>query len=101
VPYADPEKQKEYQREWIARRREEWFDENGPCAQCGSDEALQIDHIDREKKVDHRVWSWSKERREAELAKCQVLCGECHGKKSIDEGSVPPPTHGTDSRYRA
>jgi hypothetical protein len=51
---------------------------------CGSFENLEIDHIDPGDK-EHSigsVWSWSKERREAELKKCQVLCRSCHRAKT-------------------
>lgn len=93
MPYADPEQQRAYQREWIARRRQEWIEANGPCARCGSDQDLQVDHIDRAQKVDHKVWSWSQARRDEELAKCQVLCWPCHKEKSIPE-SARGETHG-------
>jgi hypothetical protein len=76
--YKDKEKQRAYQREWMARRRQEWFDENGPCVWCGSEDDLEIDHIDPMIKENNSVWSWSEERRKAELAKCRVLCHDCH-----------------------
>lgn len=85
MPYKDPERQRKYQRAWMARRRQEWFDANGPCAVCGSDQDLQLDHEDPKHKISHRVWSWSSERRARELAKCRALCGPCHKKKSRDE----------------
>ena len=98
MPYSDPAQQRRYQREWVARRRQAWLDENGPCVRCGSADELEVDHVDPEKKVSHRVWSWSAERRDAELSKCQVLCGECHAKKTIEMLTVETP-HGTHSGY--
>lgn len=86
MPYADPARQREYMRLWMKRRRDEWVAENGPCIDCGSFENLQVDHIDAEFKVTHRVWSWSKKRREAELAKCVVRCRPCHAKKTTALG---------------
>lgn len=83
MPYADQEEKRRYQREWLARRRAEWIDENGPCVDCGSTEELQVDHVDADLKVEHRVWSWSAKRREAELAKCVVRCEPCHLKKTL------------------
>lgn len=54
---------------------------------CGSREALEVDHVDASTKVTHRVWSWSASRREGELAKCVVRCAPCHKKKSAGEQS--------------
>lgn len=87
MTYADPEKQREYQRAWLARRRAEWFT-GKVCALCGTDQGLELDHVESGAKVDHRVWSWSRERREAELAKCRPLCEECHKKKSVTEHPI-------------
>jgi len=69
--------------------REKWLDENGPCKKCGSYDRLEVDHIDRTTKVTHAVWSWKPERRAVELAKCQVLCHECHLQKTISELTKP------------
>lgn len=85
MAYKDPEVQRAYQREWMKRRRDEWIAQNGPCAQCGSQDRLQVDHLDPALKLSHRVWSWAKEKREAELAKCQVLCCSCHHAKTVQQ----------------
>jgi hypothetical protein len=80
--YADRrEYMRDYQKKWIARRRAEWFKDK-KCVKCGSTDRLEIDHIDPKTKVSHTVWSWAKTRREAELAKCQVLCYEHHLEKT-------------------
>jgi len=71
-----------YQADRQKRLKGEWIADNGPCKKCGSDVMLQIDHIDPSLKVTHNIWSWSKERRGIELAKCQVLCHDCHSQKS-------------------
>lgn len=84
MPYKDPARQREYMRQWTERRRAEWF-AGKSCAECGSTEDLELDHVDPARKVSHRVWSWAKERREAELAKCRALCGICHAKKTGTE----------------
>lgn len=101
MPYKDPEVQRAYQRERVARTRAEWLAENGPCKRCGTWDDLQVDHIDGSQKVSHNVWSWSKSRREAELDKCQVLCQDCHLEKSRENDEQPPATtHGTRTMYR-
>jgi hypothetical protein len=79
---ATKEAQREYQRNWVAARRASWFRDKS-CARCGSTTELEIDHIDPRTKVTHSVWSWAEQRRNAELAKCQVLCRPCHEAKSV------------------
>ena len=98
MSYKDPEQRREYQRKWIAQRREEWLIANGPCVRCASWENLQIDHKDPKKKVSHKIWSWAKERREKELAKCQALCEKCHLEKSSEENKKPLK-HGVHTTY--
>ncbi len=98
MPYKDSRRQSEYQRTWLRRRRREWLDDHGPCVRCGSTENLEVDHISRRSKIAHRVWSWSKRRRDRELSKCQVLCKPCHLEKSRAELSKPL-RHGTLHGY--
>lgn len=97
MPYADPDVQREYQRVRVARIRAEWLADKC-CVKCGSKDKLHVDHIDPRTKVSHRIWSWSAPRRAEELAKCQVLCKDCHKEKSIEELRTHP-AHGTQKRY--
>ncbi len=108
MPYADPQAQRVYQREWIARRRIEYFADKC-CVECGATEELMLDHIDWRDKISHKIWSWSAERRSAELAKCQVLCWPCHRTKTWtqdlpEQGRCVPTNgtchHGTWGRYK-
>lgn len=96
MPYKNLEQQREYQRNWMAQRRKEWFDLNGPCADCGTQDNLELDHVDREGKISHKVWSWSKVRMEEELAKCVARCEKCHQIKTNQELSRPICKHGHD-----
>lgn len=96
MPYADPETQREYQRERVARVRAEWL-EGKACVACGSTERLHVHHIDPTQKIGHNVWSWAPARRAAELAKCEVRCKPCHIAKHLP----PLPDHGTYARYDA
>lgn len=85
-------------------RRRLWIAENGPCKACGSDDALEVDHIDpASKTVEVDEW-WGKGGPVllAELAKCQVLCFSCHRKKSGKESqdrNGGPTRHGTYAKY--
>lgn len=97
MPYKDKEQQKEYSRIWKKARRDIWLQENGPCNNCGSYNDLEVDHINPNTKIDHKVWTWKLERRLIELAKCQVLCYDCHLVKSINEKQNT--THGTLNMY--
>jgi len=77
MPYKDRDAQREYQRKWVANRRAEWFSDKS-CIVCGSTDKLELDHIDASQKISHNIWSWSWERIEEEVAKCQVLCRYHH-----------------------
>ncbi|ALF00619.1 HNH endonuclease [Mycobacterium phage Bricole] len=96
------EAKREYQRQWRAKRRAAWF-AGKACVRCGSDEDLELDHVDPTLKVTNAVWSWSQERRDVELAKCQVLCNACHKAKTISQTVITiglkAYRHGTCSMY--
>jgi hypothetical protein len=96
MPYKDKAKQSAYQVAWADRRRRDWLSQNGPC-QCGSDDRLEVDHVDPTKKVSHRIWFWSDERRKMELEKCQVLCYDCHLEKTLEQR--PKADHGGSGMY--
>lgn len=82
------EKNKGYHAAYQAKRKSLWFAENGPCKSCGSWSNLEVDHVDPKTKVTHNVWCWPEPRRLVELAKCQVLCSECHTRKTIADLTV-------------
>ncbi len=83
------DEKKEYQRRWLRARKDAWLRDNGPCRSCATWENLEIDHIDPASKSvsPSKLWSRSKAFREAELAKCQVLCENCHKSKTSVENS--------------
>lgn len=100
MTYKNSDKQREYQRLWIAKRRAEFF-AGKRCSiwWCGSTTNLELDHIDPKSKIHHAIWSWAKERREAEISKCQILCEPCHMDKTISQMSRTYE-HGTGSMYQ-
>lgn len=97
MPYADPRRQRAYQRRWYRRRRERFFADKC-CQWCGSTESLELHHADPEAKETHRIWSWSRKRREAELGKCIVVCRQCHQEYHAEEQRMPI-VHGTNAGY--
>lgn len=96
--YKDKERQKRYVRQWIAKRRSEFMADKR-CLLCGSRDNLEVHHRDKSVKVDHKVWSWSREKRDTELKKCDVLCHSCHAMTHKPE-RVRPVVHGTRSGYK-
>ena len=94
VSMRDVRRQRDWQNADIKRKRLAWLALNGPCQKCGSSDNLEVDHIDPAQKVDHKVWTWKRVRRDVELAKCQALCRDCHKKKSA-EYSRRPLSHGS------
>jgi len=99
MPYADKNKQKEYEREYhktyhqkryADRRREMIVFLGGICVSCGSKDNLQFDHIDPSTKCFAIMSKWTKEWHEIEkeLNKCQLLCASCHLNKTRIERSL-------------
>jgi hypothetical protein len=99
MPYKDPDMQREYQNRCLQQRRLDWIaSQGGQCVNCRSTEELEVDHVEPEFKINHRVWSWREDRRLEELKKCQVLCHVCHEGKTIYE-KAKPLVHGTKNGY--
>jgi hypothetical protein len=100
LAYKDKNKQREFQRNWLARRRSYAITVfGGKCLKCNSSKNLNFDHIDRNKKISHNIWSWSSKRVKAELEKCQLLCFECHKNKTRIE-VYGERQHGTITMYK-
>lgn len=95
------DKKREYQLQWIKDRRDKGLAIlGGICAECGSSDNLEFDHIDPKKKTANmaRLWSCSWTAIEAELVKCQLLCTECHLAKTVEQFTTK--AHGTPSMYK-
>lgn len=101
------EKKREYDRRWIADRKQRAIALLGArCVRCGSAEDLEIDHIDpmtkdpilRSPKLRQGFpWTWSWQRITAELSKCQILCRGCHRRKTNAEIGRRYCSHGHDT----
>ena len=63
----------------------------GKCVECGSVDNLEFDHIDENTKkfeVGRRVRGLFSEEFQIELKKCQLLCKQCHRKKSASQSKL-------------
>lgn len=87
MPYKDPNKQKEYQRNWVKSRRLK-FMRNKVCADCGEGTNLEIHHNVPDTKVSHKIFSWSEKRFKSEIKKCSILCNECHKYRTFLQRSI-------------
>jgi 5-methylcytosine-specific restriction endonuclease McrA len=72
----------------------------GRCANCGSVDALEFDHIDPKAKEANvtqlLLQGW--DRVLDELSSCQLLCASCHQEKTSREWAAKA-VHGTDASY--
>lgn len=74
-----------YMREFYAKRKERLRElkRDRACVRCGFNDprALEFHHRDpaqKEFKISEKAWSYSWERVLEEVAKCDVLCSNCH-----------------------
>src|SRR5260370_22887925 len=94
-----------YMKDWYNRRHAGAVAQlGGHCTKCPATEGLQFDHVDPATKSMEiaKMWTASKRRFQAELAKCQLLCQSHHLEKTLAEKGQKPArgTHGTLSAYR-
>lgn len=89
------EEYNEYMREYNKRRYWKLKAEahellGGKCAECGSTDRLEMDHIDPSTKTVEvsRFCSMSRVRFLEELKLCQLLCYDHHKQKTVRERSV-------------
>jgi hypothetical protein len=93
---VNSEEKRIYGREWIAKRKAKAIQLlGGVCVVCGSQDYLEIDHIDPDTK-DSRLrkydtgfpWTWNWHWILNELVKCQLLCKEHHLEKTLRNGEL-------------
>jgi hypothetical protein len=93
MPYADPQKQREFQRDW-KRRTKEWFWElkaSLKCERCSFSHpaAMHFHHRGDDKAGEVGRMATQNFNREvilAEIAKCEVLCANCHAILHFERG---------------
>jgi len=58
-----------------------------PCTDCGktlAPEAMDFDHVEGTKtKGIADMWSWARDKVLAELAKCVLVCANCHRERTV------------------
>lgn len=105
MPYKDPEKQKEYLRRHYAENKDKYVDsayasrekrkavlqeaKNKPCADCGVQYpyyVMDFDHIEDKSFQISQAGASQKygsfENLLAEVAKCEVVCANCHRERT-------------------
>lgn len=108
---ARPHKQVDYTATRLMRLRERMLDylRAHPCVDCGEDDpiVLDFDHVSDEKSTEvssmvHTGYSWS--RIKAEIDKCEVVCANCHRRRTaIRDGRWYRTgywSHGTEYGWR-
>lgn len=88
----------EYHRRYYYKRRAKLIALLGDsCVWCGSEDDLQFDHIDPAQKsfnISHNMTASNPAVR-AEVAKCQLLCRDCHIEKTRQAALEAGFTHGS------
>ena len=97
-PVAGTESYNAYMRNYLKKRYEDRSSHfkailGGACSWCSSVENLQFDHIDRSTKLFEVRYLLYKRRIDdpdllAEIEKCQLLCFDCHTRKTASEVGV-------------
>lgn len=89
MPYKDPEVQKQKLREYHDKRvafiREA---KSVPCTDCGNEYpyyVMDFDHLrDKDANMNRLRWSRSIENIKKEIAKCEVVCANCHRVRTFE-----------------
>jgi hypothetical protein len=91
---------RDYMRQRYHSKRQKAIDAlGGKCVHCGNTKNLHLDHIDKKKKTMRAsdIHSTNDKKVEKEMQNLQLLCENCHKKKTHEawDYSTPKPTHGT------
>jgi hypothetical protein len=91
MPYKDKEAQKKFQRDWIAKRREDLL-VNKTCRDCSSTSDLNFVNVKNGGKKFS--YSYSGEKLKEKLADAIVLCEDCNDKFQRNTRKEKSTTHG-------
>lgn len=94
MPYKDKNQQKEFQKNWKRSkiRALQALKEGKPCTDCGiayPHYVMQWDHLPEHKKFKNvnRMFGYSWHRIIAEIAKCELVCANCHAARTYERSS--------------
>lgn len=84
-------------------RRVAWVQslKDGPCERCGARKGVEDMHwhhrdpATKEFGISRGAFRFGRARLLAEIAKCELLCGDCH-----HDHHAPDPGHGTTAMYQ-
>lgn len=79
-------------RVWNGAKARHMYLANKSCVSCGSTDRLQFHHRNPDERTDDVNFTRSDERVLAEIAKCDILCHDCHRARHAMK-------HGTNSMY--
>lgn len=70
-------------REWVGQRK------SAPCSDCKKrfpHPAMDFDHVKGKKLAQITdMWSWGRKKVLTELAKCELVCGNCHRERTVSQ----------------
>ena len=93
MPLKDPEAMRQYQRQWLRRRRE-WYFEGARCVYCAAAKDLEVNHVVplavEPRRMKHRIWSYRREVIEDELSRCEPVCRRCNQAHALATGVGRP-----------
>jgi hypothetical protein len=79
-----------YMRVWTQKKRQYLYDiKDVPCLDCGNKfhpACMEFDHREDEIKLFNigRLSDWNKNNIEAEIAKCDIVCANCHNLRTFN-----------------
>ena len=113
MPYKDPERQRQAQRDHYLANRDAYLDratiasernrkilraaKEKPCTDCGIQYpfyVMQLDHLRDKLFTPSQAGATSVKRLLAEIAKCEVVCANCHAARTYQRQQALVPGSG-------